>query len=154
MAPSTHDNYEEINYQLRKKFTKSLENAVKNHDKAVSLRLKTVWNPKDLKLFSYREKRFTQAGWTAFWESIDKSIQYFDSKLIPEITEEIERRNRFTFRREGSTENKPSTSFNYNRIGNNWSARGKLHHGQPATHRRSHDMFKYQRGGYRLPPPP
>ena len=152
MSPSLHDNYEEIDYQLRKKFTQNLENIVQKKETTAALRLKTVWNPRDLSLFSFREKRFTQHGWKTFWESIDKSIQFMDTKLIPEIIYNIEQRKKEAFR--SNDRDDDHNKSNRERAPKHWT-RDRLHHGQPAPHRRSYDNYHYRRdGGYKLPPPP
>ena len=152
MAPSLHDNYEESNYQKRKKFTQVLEQCVKNK-KATSLRLKTTWNPHDNKFYTLRDRRFTPAGWLAFWESVDNSIQYFDTKIIPEIVDSEDRRRNNQFRNLGAERDRPSTSSNHS--SRKW-LKNRLHHGQPSSHARSMDRRQdnTRRNQYRLPTPP
>ena len=153
MSPSLHDNYEETNHQQRKKFTQSLEKAVKNRDRTIALRFKTVWNPRDLKLFSFREKRFTAQGWKIFWQSVDKSIQFMDTKIIPELQQDNEERSRNVFRNSQTHETTDNEHKPSNTVSKHW-ARDRLHHGQPSSHRRSYDTYHYRRDGYKLPPPP
>ena len=152
MAPSLHDNYAENNYQLRKKFTQCLETLVKSEEKVVSLRLKSTWDQHSNKLFTEREKRFTPAGWSAYWSSIDKAIQYFDEKLIFNITQNLDRSRQYRFRNiEGGEEHKSSNSTHRFNEGNQRWGRNYLHHGQPTTHRR-HDSYNVNHR--KLPTPP
>ena len=140
MAPSLHDHYDELDHKNRKKFTKALENVANESNKISSLRMRYVWDAHDPTLFTENDKRFTAQGWHAIWGSIDKSIEYFDQKMIPNIEQEREA-SKFKFRREGriTTNNnfdQPRTSKDlrgeidektYNR---NWQ-RIRRHHGQP-----------------------
>ena len=74
---------EHINFKnnaLRFKFNWCLEETTKLHSNCAMLMLKKVWNPDDINF--YYNDRFTQDGYRAYWEAIDRTMRYFDSVLL------------------------------------------------------------------------
>ena len=108
IAPSLHDNYDDKEHKLRKKFTYALETVSKNKETFTSLRLKYVWDQKDNNLFSIRDRRFTPDGWSTIWASIDKTVEHFDRNIVPEI-ENMLTSKKYKFRKEETQG--ASTSF-------------------------------------------
>ena len=78
-APS-HENFP--NNAGRHKFNKCIEECAKFHNNVFTLELKKVWNPRDHELFSAETVRFTNRGYLAYWEAIDKTVRYFDSVTL------------------------------------------------------------------------
>ena len=75
-----HDGFK--NNQLRVRFNRSLEEISKLHTNVYSLVLKKVWDPQDMNLYSTDLSRFTNEGFRAYWEAVDKTIRYFDSVIL------------------------------------------------------------------------
>ena len=94
ICPSLHDNYNELDLQKRKKFTKCLEKVAHGDRNISSLRLlKQNWDQQDDSLIT-RDHRFTTHGWNTFWSAVDQTIQYFDEKMIPNM---MEKRDLYTY---------------------------------------------------------
>ena len=79
IIPSLHVNY--FNFDMRKKFIRSLRLAADNHNLAV-IPLKQAWDHRDSKNFMVKFQRYTPIGLTCLWTSIDRAIKYADYKCI------------------------------------------------------------------------
>ena len=76
--PTHHCNY--WNNVARKKFGVCLENCTKNFDNHVALRLVHKWDFNDTSIYLKEEQRFTTQGLCDYWTSVDKTIEYFETK--------------------------------------------------------------------------
>ena len=74
-----HENY--ANNGLRYKYNKCLATMAAFHRNVVSLHLKKVWDPTNLNLYLEESCRYTAAGWTAYWEAVDRTVKYADTIL-------------------------------------------------------------------------
>ena len=87
ISPCIHENFEEIDYQRRKKFTKCLEKIAHGDREIIAMRLmKQIWDQKDPDLVNIHH-RFTTEGWNVYWSAVDNAVKYFDEKIIPGIVE-------------------------------------------------------------------
>ena len=82
--PTRHINY--TNNVARKKFGVCLENVVKTLDNHVALRLVHKWDFNDSNIFLKEEQRFSITGICDFWSSVDKTIEYFETKWTEHAT--------------------------------------------------------------------
>ena len=78
IIPTRHCNYR--NNVPRKKLGTSIENTAKCVEKNISLRLVQKWDFNDTNIFLKDEQRFTTNGICDFWTSVDKSIEYYETK--------------------------------------------------------------------------
>ena len=79
MAP-LHDNFK--NNREREKFNKAIEQVSKFHSNVNFLELKKVWSRNDDSLYCKQFQRFTNDGYTSYWEAIDRTVRYFDSVVL------------------------------------------------------------------------
>ena len=106
----------------RFKFNRSIEEIAHLHSNVFTLELKKVRNPDDENLYS---ERFTNEGYLAYWEAVDKTIRYFDSVILKKnekkIAKSSDRKNmdgqKDRFRWQNPYLNKdPSGDFGYKKL--------------------------------------
>ena len=71
-----------VNNHQREKFWICLEKCAAYHDNTYSLKLKKVWDKNDVSLFNNDDKKFTAAGFKAYWIAIDTMVKYADTLLL------------------------------------------------------------------------
>ena len=52
------------------------------HANTFSVQLKKIWDPKDKSLYNRDEKSYTAAGYTAYWNAVDKAVKFTDTILL------------------------------------------------------------------------
>ena len=80
ILPSLHISYND--FELRKKFIRSLRIAAKNYDNMGVISLKQGWNWKDDQIFNKTTQKFKRNGLNILWNSIDRAMRYADTKMI------------------------------------------------------------------------
>ena len=80
IAPQNHTNFKDNTE--RRLFSRALDTAVEYHDSTFSLRLRKVWDIKDPTLFKSRDNKYTSAGYTAYWNAVDKAVKFADTLLM------------------------------------------------------------------------
>ena len=102
IAASIHDRYSD--YSRRVRFNRALDNTSKIHPRMSMLKPIQNWSAQDAAFVSNLDRNLTSDGWISFWNSVDSAISYFDSKIIPNIIENKENKNRnpYHYRRESA----------------------------------------------------
>ena len=83
ISPSLHCNYR--NNNLRKKFTRILEDTCAYTEKSTSMRLRTGWDYDDTNIFLEPQQRFTTEGLASFWHATDKVIEEYDQSVFQTV---------------------------------------------------------------------
>ena len=150
--PSKHINYK--NNSARKKFGSCLESSTKSYENNLALRLVQVWDPNDSNAYLGPEQRFSAGGILDFWEGVDKTVEYFETKRVdrtsaisslPESTNRVSDSARKESNERRSAEYRPPSS----------AARDQPHHNRTDRTDRERDRRdRYQDNKRPLPPPP
>ena len=78
IIPTLHTNYD--NFELRKKFARSLRIAANNNNVAV-LPLRQVWKIYDKNVYSRSQQRYITSGLPILWTAIDRTIKFADQRI-------------------------------------------------------------------------
>ena len=121
IQPPQHKNFS--GGALRFKFNRCLEEVAKMHLNVYTLALKKVWDKDDDNLF-LENQRFSNEGYRAYWEAIDKTIYYFDSVILKKIEKKTQKNGRGTAQKEQFCWQNPkfNRDSSYNKV---WSS--KIH---------------------------
>ena len=107
------------NNSERDKFNNSLDRMVKFNTGVKSLELKKVWNYSDTNLYIKESRRFTSAGYMAYWEAIDRTVKYCDTILAKKVwpVKKAVHKDRFRWaKKQHSTVHPNHKNAAYNRI--------------------------------------
>ena len=84
IMPPFHDNFRNSSQCII--LEACMEAVAKFHSNTIALELKKVWNPHNMNLFAAESNRFTAAGYTAYWNAVNKTIKYGDTILQKKLT--------------------------------------------------------------------
>ena len=84
-----HDNFMDIDNEMRAKFNACLRTIGKLYDNVSVLELKKIWDPTDSNLFLKDAYRFTADGMKAYWKAVDHMMQFCDSTIMKHVEKQI-----------------------------------------------------------------
>ena len=143
MAPPTHKFFTEDSNTKRNHFTVSLASVVSQFKNMSMLKMLKFWDHNDSNLFMEENYKFTSAGLTIYWRSVDAAIKFWNVALAKKFEKNRKNPGQQNKRQNLETEN----GFN-NPHGND----GYVHH--PKFQRRNRFKWSNPIRRRRLPSPP
>ena len=108
ISAPTHSLFSKDRNALRIKFNLSLESVIRHQPNMRIIRLKELWDPKNMKLVVH--DKLTDLGLTVYWNSIDAAFRFNETRREAFLAKKHSQQNSTSVQRSGSQESSQSTS--------------------------------------------